>query len=129
MSTISATIKPSQIVCPYVFDLFLICAFWPALSSAVEDFDFIIVGGGTAGLTVANRLSELPSITVAVIEAGASVFNNPTVVNPDDFTAPSGTSIDWQYESTPQIFAAGQQIEYHSGKALGGTSTINGTIS
>jgi choline dehydrogenase-like flavoprotein len=94
----------------------------------IEEFDFVIVGGGTAGLTVANRLSELPNITVAIIEAGDSVFNNPAVTDPDDFTVPLGTSIDWQYQSTSQPFAAGQQIEYHSGKALGGTSTINGTI-
>lgn len=94
----------------------------------IREFDFVIVGGGTAGLTVANRLSELPDITVAIIEAGDSVFNNPAVINPDDFTVPLDTSIDWQYQSTSQSFAAGQQIEYHSGKALGGTSTINGTI-
>lgn len=91
-----------------------------------QEFDYIILGGGTAGLTVANRLSELPNIQVAVIEAGGSVYNNPNVTNSDDFTVALGTPIDWQYESTSQPYAAGQMIEYHSGKALGGTSTING---
>ncbi|KAF4631123.1 hypothetical protein G7Y89_g7009 [Cudoniella acicularis] len=92
----------------------------------LNEYDFIIVGGGTAGLTVANRLSELSNITVAVIEAGGEVFDNPNVTNVDDFTVALGTPIDWQYISTNQSHAAGQTIAYHSGKALGGTSTING---
>ncbi|KAE8444567.1 hypothetical protein EG329_014491 [Mollisiaceae sp. DMI_Dod_QoI] len=89
-------------------------------------YDFIIVGGGTAGLTVANRLSELSTITVAVIEAGGKVFNNPNVTDVDGFTVGLDTSIDWQYTSINQSHAAGQKIVYHSGKALGGTSTVNG---
>jgi choline dehydrogenase-like flavoprotein len=92
------------------------------------DYDYIIVGGGPCGLTVANRLSEIPGITVAVIEAGGSVINNENVTNVDDFTVAYGTPLDWQYESTSQIYAAGQKIEYHSGKALGGSSTINGVF-
>ena len=94
--------------------------------SSIGTFDYIIVGGGTAGLTVANRLTEVPNITVAIVEAGDKVFNNPNVTNLDDFTVALGTPIDWQYESTNQIYAAGQKLAYHSGKALGGTSTING---
>jgi choline dehydrogenase-like flavoprotein len=88
----------------------------------------MIIGGGVCGLTVANRLSELPGVTVAVIEAGASVLNNPNVTNVDDFTVAIGTSIDWQYESTSETYAAGQKIAYHSGRALGGSSTINGML-
>ena len=89
-------------------------------------YDYIIVGGGVCGLTIANRLSKLPNVTVAVIEAGSYVLNNTLVTNVDDFTVAWGTSIDWQYESTNQTHAAGQKIAYHSGKALGGSSTING---
>jgi choline dehydrogenase-like flavoprotein len=127
MLTITTVNNPSFTTCR---SLLLFLLFFPchASTSMIDEFDFIIIGGGTAGLTVANRLSELPNITVAIIEAGDSVFNNPLVTNPNDFTVPLGTSIDWQYQSTSQSFAAGQQIEYHSGKALGGTSTINGTI-
>ena len=95
---------------------------------AAFEYDYIIIGGGTCGLTVANRLSELSNVTVAVIEAGASVLNNPNATNVDDFTVALGTPIDWQYESTKQTYAAGQNIEYHSGKALGGCSTINGML-
>jgi choline dehydrogenase-like flavoprotein len=91
------------------------------------EYDYLIVGGGPCGLTLANRLTEIADITVAVIEAGASVIDNELVYNVNDFTLAFGTSIDWQYESTNQTYAAGQKIAYHSGKALGGTSTINGT--
>jgi len=64
-------------------------------ASLPKEFDFIIVGGGTAGLIVANRLTELPDITVAVIEAGEEVFNNPNVTDPEKFTVALGTPIDW----------------------------------
>jgi choline dehydrogenase-like flavoprotein len=128
MLTMTAVNSPSFTTCPSLL-LFLLFSLCHASTSMIGEFDFVIVGGGTAGLTVANRLSELPNITVAIIEAGDSVFNNPAVTNPDDFTVPLGTSIDWQYKSTSQSFAAGQQIECHAGKALGGTSTINGAIS
>jgi choline dehydrogenase-like flavoprotein len=105
---------------------FLILSFVHHAATSSLEYDYIIIGGGTCGLTIANRLSEVPYTRVAVVEAGASVINNENVTNVDDFTVALGTPIDWQYESTNQIYAAGQKIEYHSGKALGGSSTING---
>ena len=107
----------------YYFTSFL---FSLSNATAIDEFDFIIIGGGTAGLTVANRLTELPHITVAVIEAGDKVFNNPNVTETDRFTVALGTPIDWQYESINQTYAAGQKVSCPAGKALGGTSTING---
>lgn len=94
--------------------------------AAASGYDFVIIGGGTAGLAVANRLTEIPSVTVAVIEAGERVFDNPSVAAVDGFTRSLGTSIDWQYKTANQVYAAGQEVSYASGKALGGTSTING---
>jgi choline dehydrogenase-like flavoprotein len=99
------------------------------LTTPIPTYDFVIIGGGTAGLAIANRLTELPHITVAVIEAGASVQANPVVSTITDFTLSWDSSIDWQYESTNQTYAEGQPITYHSGKALGGSSTINGKSS
>ena len=115
----------------YALPAYCFTAFFFSLSNATptDEFDFVIIGGGTAGLTVANRLTELPYITVAVIEAGDKVFNNPNVTDPDKFTVALGTPIDWQYESTNQTYAAGQKISCPAGKALGGTSTINGKCS
>jgi choline dehydrogenase-like flavoprotein len=109
----------------YCFTAFL---FSFSNATATNEFDFIIIGGGTAGLTVANRLTELPYITVAIIEAGDKVLNNPNVTDPDKFTVALGTPIDWQYESTSQAYAAGQKVSCPAGKALGGTSTINGKL-
>lgn len=89
-------------------------------------FDYIIVGGGAAGLVLANRLSSSPSINVAVIEAGDSVFNNPNVTDVLGFSTALGTDIDWAYPSFPQKYTANRTITYNAGKALGGTTTING---
>jgi choline dehydrogenase len=106
-------------------------AFFFSLSCGVtktlaESFDYIIVGAGTAGLVVANRLSEDPSVTVAVIEPGTDQRNNPNVTDTTKFTQAFGTPIDWYYVTTAQPGAGGRAIDLHQGKAWGGTSTING---
>lgn len=91
-------------------------------------FDFIVVGGGTCGLTVANRLSENANVAVAVVEPGQDVRDNSNVTDVDGFTKAFDTSIDWAYQSAPQKNAGNRQLEYHAGKALGGTSTMNGEL-
>ncbi|KAI0165908.1 GMC oxidoreductase [Xylariaceae sp. FL1272] len=85
-----------------------------------EAFDFIVVGAGTSGLV------EDPNINVAIIEPGEDVRNNVNVTDPGLFTVAYGTSIDWQYSTTPQLAAGNRTIDWHAGKAIGGTSTING---
>ncbi|KAF2969249.1 hypothetical protein GQX73_g4370 [Xylaria multiplex] len=90
-----------------------------------ETFDYIIAGAGTCGLVLANRLSADPEIRVAVIEPGEDVRTNPNVTDPALFTIAYGTSIDWQYSTTPQPAAGNRIIPWHAGKAIGGTSTIN----
>jgi choline dehydrogenase len=75
---------------------------------------------------VANRLSEDPSVTVAVIEPGTDQRNNPNVTDWENFTLAFGTSIDWNYTSITQPGADNREIALHQGKAWGGTSTING---
>lgn len=89
-------------------------------------YNYIIVGGGTSGLVLANRLSELPYISVAVIEPGSDERSNPNVTDVNNFPAALKTPIDWQYRSTPQVHVSGQVVDYPAGKAIGGTSTING---
>ncbi|CZR59352.1 related to choline dehydrogenase and related flavoproteins [Phialocephala subalpina] len=95
-------------------------------SSQAVTFDYVIVGGGTSGLVIANRLSELANVTVAVIEAGASVFNNPNVTDVGGYGLAFGTDIDWAYQSTNQTYAGGAKQTLRAAKAVGGTSTING---
>ncbi|KAJ5776540.1 uncharacterized protein N7511_001551 [Penicillium nucicola] len=89
-------------------------------------YDFVIVGGGTSGLVVANRLSEMHNVTVAVIEAGESVLNNANVTNVMGYSLAFGTEIDYAYQTANQTYAGGLKQTIRAGKAIGGTSTING---
>ena len=98
----------------------------PASSSTSASYDFIIVGGGTAGLALANRLTESGTQNVLVLEAGPA----PTIVAA--YRAPgadqqlSGSPIDWAFTTLPQKSLNGRQITYDRGRCLGGSSAING---
>ena len=92
---------------------------------AAAQYDYIIVGGGTSGLAVANRLSEDPKTSVLVIEAGSSVFDNINVTDIDRLNYTYGSSIDWAYQTTPQSYGGHTQV-LRAGQALGGTSVMNG---
>jgi choline dehydrogenase-like flavoprotein len=76
---------------------------------SIEDFmqreyDYVICGGGTAGLVVAARLTENPNITVAVLEAGGNGLDDPLIDAPNLFTRLYGKSqYDWDYKTTPQV--------------------------
>jgi choline dehydrogenase-like flavoprotein len=63
--------------------------------AVTETYDFVVIGGGTAGLVLANRLTANPEWTVAVLEAGGDVSADPRVLIPALFTAAVGSEIDW----------------------------------
>ncbi|KAI0538691.1 hypothetical protein GGR58DRAFT_525774 [Xylaria digitata] len=88
--------------------------------------DYIIIGGGTSGLVVANRLSEDPNIEVLVLEAGKDLSLDPRVNIPALWTSLLGSDADWQYKSVPQQGLKGRSIRHPQGKVLGGSSAING---
>lgn len=88
--------------------------------------DYIIIGAGSSGLLVANRLSANPDIKVVLIEAGPDDRSNPNVTNPLNRNKNANTSIDWAYKSTPQNRLDNRSVQFTAGKIVGGTSMING---
>ncbi|KAK7751758.1 hypothetical protein SLS62_006243 [Diatrype stigma] len=93
---------------------------------ASRPYDYIIIGGGTSGLVVANRLSENPNVQVLVLEAGKDLSADPRVNIPALFTTLYGSDDDWNYRTVPQAGLNGRSIREVQGKALGGSSAING---
>jgi choline dehydrogenase len=93
-------------------------------------YDIVIVGGGSAGSALANRLSADPSTSVLVLEAGRSDFRaDPFIHMPAALPYPIGNPLyDWRYESEPEPHMGGRKVFHARGKVLGGSSSINGMI-
>ncbi|KAE9364456.1 GMC oxidoreductase [Stipitochalara longipes BDJ] len=90
------------------------------------DFDFIVVGGGTAGLVVAARLTEKPNVHVGVLEAGPTHLNDPLIMTPALYSQTVGNpEYDWLHRTTPQEGFSGRVYDYSRGKGLGGSGAIN----
>ncbi|KAF5358740.1 hypothetical protein D9757_012265 [Collybiopsis confluens] len=89
-------------------------------------FDYLIVGGGNAGLTLGVRLSEDPNITVGIIEAGTHEVDVPEITIPGLMASTiNNPKYDWAFYSTPQRHADGQALLQPRGKGLGGSTLIN----
>ena len=95
-----------------------------------KQWDTIIVGGGSAGSVLANRLSAAADHKVLVIEAGRKDYAWDLFIHmPAALTIPIGNALyDWKYESEPEPFMHNRRVYHGRGKVLGGSSSINGMI-
>ena len=97
---------------------------------AEQRYDYVIVGGGSAGCVLANRLSADPAVSVLVLEAGRSDYPWDLLTHmPAALTMVIGNPLyDWRYESEPEPHMGGRRISHGRGRLLGGSSSINGMI-
>ncbi|SDO17596.1 choline dehydrogenase [Alkalicoccus daliensis] len=95
-----------------------------------QTYDYVIIGGGSAGSVLANRLSADKENTVLVLEAGRSDYAWDLLIQmPAALPFPAGKSLyDWKYLSDPEPHMGGRRIKHARGKVLGGSSSINGMI-
>ncbi|KAE9975956.1 hypothetical protein EG328_002882 [Venturia inaequalis] len=94
-------------------------------------FDYVVVGGGTAGLAIAARLAENPTISVAVVEAGGfyeSENSNKSIIPGYYNDAPISRNTNWAFTTEPEANLAYTTINYTRGRTLGGSSALNAML-
>jgi choline dehydrogenase len=88
-------------------------------------FDYIIVGAGSAGCVLANRLTADPAVRVLLLEAGGSDSGDPALSTPGRWVSLIGSRWDWGYQTQPEPAMKNRRIVFPRGKVIGGSSSIN----
>src|SRR5690349_19017764 len=105
------------------------CAVAPASGSIVvmASADYVVVGAGSAGCVLANRLSEDPGTRVLLIEAGGA-DRHPNIKIPAAFANQFHTKLDWDFATDPEPHCEDRSLFIPRGKALGGSSSMNAML-
>ncbi|HWN73508.1 MAG TPA: GMC family oxidoreductase N-terminal domain-containing protein, partial [Solirubrobacterales bacterium] len=90
-------------------------------------YDYVVVGAGSAGCVLANRLSEDPSARVLLIEAGKK-DRHPNIKIPAAFAKQFKTKLDWDLATEPEPHCEGRSLYIPRGKGLGGSSSMNAML-
>ena len=98
------------------------------MEDALDTYDYVIVGAGTAGCLLANRLSEDPSVRVLLLEAGGRDDYIWIHIPVGYLYCHGNPRVDWGFETTKEAGLNGRALQYPRGKTLGGCSSINGMI-
>jgi choline dehydrogenase len=93
-----------------------------------RSFDYIVVGAGSAGCVLANRLSENSATTVLLLEAGGADSNPWIHIPVGYFKTMHNPKVDWCYRTEPDEGIAGRSLQWPRGKVLGGSSSLNGLL-